>query len=166
MWDFKFWGIRYSGMEILLDQCFQRFTYSGMWGCVGSAFLMIQILWDVRLCCISVSDDSGTLGCEAVLDQCFQWFRCPGPWRYVRWVIFNVSKILQSCKMLFTDSVSYSRGSELSLHSSDGKRLSRTKLMITQGSISGEALRLRGLWSKDCGISNSAYVNLNIPHVT
>jgi hypothetical protein len=32
--------------------------------------------------------------------------------------------------------------------------------------ISGKALHSRGLWSKDGGISNSAYVNLNIPHVT
>ena len=171
-WDVRLFWISVSndsgtlGCKAVLDQCFQWFRYSGMWGCFESVFPMVQVLRDVRLFWISFSNGSGTPGCEAVLNQFFQWFRYSGPWRYIGWVVSNVSKLLQSCKMLFNDSASYSRGSELSLHSSDGKRLSRSKLIITRGSISGKALCLWGLWPKDCGISNSAYVNLNIPHVT
>ena len=218
LWHVRLCWISVSGdsstlaCEAVLEQCFQRFRYSGTWDCVGSGFLVIQVLWDVRLWWISVSSDSGTLACEAVLDQCFQWFGYSGMWGcvgsvflviqvlwHVRLCLISVSndsgvlefwttkvcwvsgfqcfKIVQSCKMSFNDSASYSR-SESSLHSSEGKRLSRTKLMITQdcdvsgqhsllwGPISGKALHSRGLRSKDGGISNSAYVKLNIPHVT
>jgi len=99
--------------EAVLDQCFQWFRYSGMRGCVGSVFLMIQVLWDVRLCWISVSNDSGTLAwrlcwisvsndsgtlaCEAVLDQFFR-FRFSWMWGCVG-SVFLMIQVLWHVRM-------------------------------------------------------------------
>ena len=112
--------------------------------------------------------------------------RCSNSTSYIVSVVpTDGSKSLPSCEILGSEESStlacsavLDQWSKLSLLSSDGKRLSRTKLMITQdcdvsgqsgllwGPIFGKALHSRGLRSKDGGISNSAYVKLNIPHVT
>ena len=46
-----------------------------MLGCVGSLFPMIQVLWDIRLCWISVSNGSGVLDCEGLLGEGFAKFQ-------------------------------------------------------------------------------------------